>query len=107
MRLVASILFIAILLGGCRSAFFIGEEGEYLIVVDKQVPTERQAPTSYTVKNITQGARFMSGSRLFNIQSRHVFHVGDTVQFFRLASPSRRGLDDDDEISDKIKPSSK
>lgn len=90
MRIVGSILLLAILWSGCRSAFFIGEEGEYLVVVDKRVPSDPQIRTLYTVKNVTQESRFMSGSRLFKIHSRHVFQVGDTVQFYDLESPRRR-----------------
>lgn len=105
MRLVGFILLMAILSSGCRSAFFIGEEGEYLVVVDKKVPTDPGARTLYTVKNVTQESRFMSGSRLFNVHSRHVFHVGDTVQLYHLESPKRRGPDDDSEISDEVKQS--
>ncbi len=105
-RFLGSMFILAILGGGCRSAFYIGEEGEHLVVVNKRIPTSPKGRTLYTVKNVTQEGRFMSGSRMFNIHSRHVFDVGDTVQFYRLESPKRRGLEDDNQTTDKTKSSS-
>ena len=82
----------AIYLSGCHSAFYVGEEGEFLMVVGKKVPSDPGARTLYTVKNVTQESRFMSGSRLFTVHSRHVFHIGDTVQLYELESGKTRGL---------------
>ena len=91
---ILSIVLIILLWGSCRPSFYLGEDGEYLLVVNKKVPADPQSRTLYTVKNITQARRFMSGSRVFNVYSRHVFHVGDTVEFYHLDSPKRRGIHD-------------
>ena len=85
MKLALTIL-LGSLMWGCHSAFYIGEEGEYLIVVNKKVPDEAGGRTLYTVKNISQESRFLSGSRFFNIHSQHVYHIGDTVQIYKLES---------------------
>jgi len=94
MRLTGFIIFMMIILIGCRSSFFVGEEGEYLVVEDKKVPTNSADRTLYMVKNVTQEGRFMNGSRRFKIHSRHVYNVGDTVQLYHLESAKRRGFDD-------------
>ena len=97
--------FLAILLMllavACRSSFYVGEDGEYMVVLDKKVSDDPKQRTVYTVKNITQEHRFLRGSRVFDIHSFHVFHIGDTVQLFRLDSGKWRGKEDaDNSISD-------
>ena len=76
---------------GCKSSFFVGEDGEYMIVLDKKIASDAKERTAYTVKNITQEHRFLHGSRVFTIHSRHVYHIGDTFQLFRLDSGKWRG----------------
>ena len=90
MRLVGLMLLMAIFWSGCHSAFYVGEEGEFLVVEDKKVPSSSAGRTLYTVKNVTQESRFM-GSRRFKVHSRHVYNVGDTVQFYHLESGKNRG----------------
>ena len=95
-------VILAVCLTSCRSAFFIGEDGEYLIVIDKDVPHDSRSRTRYTVKNVTQEKGFLLGNGLLNIYSSHVFHVGDTVKLYRLDSPKGRGAYDKNVISQRI-----
>ena len=76
---------------GCRSSFYVGDDGDDLVIVDKKIPADKNSRTVYTVKNISQERGLLTGGKLFTIQSRQVFHVGDTVQLYRMHSSKWRG----------------
>jgi len=75
-------------------------------VVNKKVPDEAGGRTLYTVKNISQESRFLSGSRFFNIHSQHVYHVGDTVQIYKLESGKDRTIKEQNEMGEDYRNSS-
>jgi len=99
MRILGLVLLFII--ASCQQSFYVGEDGEHLVVIDKKIPDDKAFRTTYTVKNITQEKKFLHGSRIFTINSRHVFHIGDTVQLYRLGSGKWRKEMTGDQTTDE------